>query len=530
MKIHKFSFDQVNQFSKRDKAYANENPSLRPFYKYSVQLDSFPKVIEHKSKEDTNRKVLVDVLKQQYSKLKTSNSVNIQLDKLLNGNTFTIITAHQPSLFTGPLYYIYKIISAINLCKKLKETYPDYNFVPVFITGGEDHDFEEVNHINLFNKKLIWESGEKGSVGEMNTKSLEIVLNELKEILGNSEHATTIFQKIQESHTKNSKYSDAIIEFAHELFQEEGLVILNMNHSNLKRLFIPIIKEEIMDQASFEIVNNEIQNLGKAGFSAQASPRKINFFYLKDQLRERIIKEDRIFKVLNTEISFSEKEMENEIEKYPERFSPNVIVRPLFQEFILPNLAYIGGGGELAYWMERQTQFQHFGINFPMLIRRDSVLWIDKGNYKKMTKLNLSVDDLLKDTEDSIKEFVNEHSEGETSLDQEKNALKRVFENIAEKTTGIEKSLVQRVWAEHAKQLKALEQIETRLIRAEKQKHEVAINQIRSLKEKLFPGNGLQERHDNFLSLYIRYGDTFFNVLLENLDPLEKKFTVILDE
>ena len=530
LQVNRIPFDQVPQLSARDKAYANGDPALRPFYKYEVNIKNFSNVIAAKQKANINRLTLVNVLEQQYQKFDTTQDVLNNVTSLKDDTTFTIITAHQPSLFTGPLYYIYKIVSVINLTKRLKAEYPAYNFVPVFVTGGEDHDFEEVNHMHLFGKTLTWENEEKGSVGMMKTASLAPVLEELKSFMGDKENDQRLFELIHSTHTQHEKYSDAIMAFANELFKEYGLVILNMNQPDLKRLFLPIIKEELLKNPSKDLVEKSQDDLKNAGFKSQAYPREINLFYLKDQLRERIIKENGVFKVLNTDYTFSETEMIAEAENHPERFSPNVITRPLYQEKVIPNLAYIGGGGELAYWMERQSQFAHYGIEFPMLIRRNSVMWIDKGTSKKMTKLNLTIDNVFDDSDSLIKLFIQDQTEGDLSFEQEKNQLRTMFDSMKEKASQIDPTLVKKFEGEYTRQLKSLEQMESRLVRAEKQKNEVSVNQIRALKEKLYPKNGLQERYDNFISFYLKYGDRFIETLMKHLNPLEKGFIVIKEE
>lgn len=263
---HLIPFAEIPQLSGRDKAYADTNAALRPFYKYEVNLEAFAEVIEDKKQNPVNRAVLEDVLKTQYSQLDTTKVVQDNISALANENTFTLITAHQPSLFTGPLYYIYKIISTINLAKKLNEHYADYRFVPVFITGGEDHDFEEVQYTWLFNKKLVWESGESGSVGKMKTATLAPVLAELKDILGNSPNAQHIYELLEKAYTQHKLYADATIQLVNELFKNEGLVVINMSDAQLKRLFIPIIQEEILEQPSQPLVEATIEELEKAGF------------------------------------------------------------------------------------------------------------------------------------------------------------------------------------------------------------------------------------------------------------------------
>lgn len=530
MQIRKLNYENIPLFSSRDKAYIEETLALQPFYKYPVTLESFADVLADKKKEKIDRETLVEVLRRQHNGLNAPVVVNDNIDKLLNENTFTIVTAHQPSLFTGPLYYIFKIISAINLTQKLAATYPAYEFVPIFISSGEDHDFEEVNHLHLFNKTLTWESGETGPVGHMKTESLRPVLEELKSILGESDWASKIYQVIENTHSGKENYARAAFELAHELFKSDGLVVLNTNDAALKKLFTPIIKEEIFEQVSQPLVEATFEELGKAGFPSQATPREINFFYLQKNIRERIVLENEQYKVLNTSLSFSKSEMENEIEEHPERFSPNVIMRPIYQELILPNLAYVGGGGEIAYWLERKSQFAHFGINFPMLVRRDSALWLDGATVKKMNKANLQLEDLWKDTDVLIREYISKFGNVEISLAKERATLQSIFEEIAAKAKTTDPSLEKYVLSEHAKADKSIDQIETRLLRAEKQSNENAISQIRSVKEKLFPNNGLQERYDNFLPYYLKYGEDFFKTLKEHFDPLDKKLKVFIDD
>ncbi len=529
MQIKKIPYSDVPLFSMRDKAYIEEKEELRPFYKYPVNIESFQQVINDKSKDATDRNNLVEVLQKQHAGLDTPTTVLDNIEKLRDSNAFTIVTAHQPSLFTGPLYYVFKIFSAINLAEQLNAKYPDNHFVPVFITSGEDHDFEEVNHLHLFNRTLTWESGQTGPVGNMNTATLKPVLEDLQTILGDREEAKAIFHIIEKTHSTPGPYARSAYELAHELFKDYGLVVLNTNDAALKKSFAPFIKEEILGQVSQPLVDATCEQLEKAGYPSQAMPREINFFYLKDHIRERIVLEDGQYKVLNTDLSFSAAEMETEIEQHPEYFSPNVIMRPIYQELILPNLAYVGGGGEIAYWLERKSQFAHFKLNFPMLVRRDSALWIDGTTYKKMNKADLCIEDLWQDTDQLIRAYIEKNGTIEISLEKERETLQALFEGLAGKAKATDPNLQKFVLAEHAKSRKSIDQIETRLLRAEKQVHENAISQIRSVKEKLFPNNGLQERYDNFLPFYLRYGNTFFQTLKDNFDPLEKKFWVIVE-
>ena len=536
MEITRVPFSHLPMLAKMDKVYAAQESILRKFYQYPVDIQSFKQVIGDKSNDFTHREILVATLKNQYATIiagaARENAIT-HIEKLLSAKTFTVTTAHQPSLFTGPLYFIYKICSTINLAKNLKEHYPDYDFLPVFVIGGEDHDFEEVNNINIFNKKITWNKPDyaKGAVGMMKTDSVRSALDELKAVLGESEAAKRIFDVIEKSYSSFDLYQEATQSLLHALFDKFGLVVLNMNDAALKRLFIPIMKQEILEQPSKALVEKTQSELEALGYKSQAFAREINLFYLTENGRDRIVFDNNTYTTITTDNNMSKiwtkEEILNELESTPQYFSPNVVLRPLFQEVVLPNLAYIGGGGELAYWLERKTQFEYFKVNFPMLVRRNSVLWLDKGSRDKMGKLDIQLLDLVQDTDILIKQYLSRVVEASMSMEAEKKEIEATFAKILNKALSIDPTLEKSVLSEKTKHLQGIDIIEAKLLKAEKHKHETSINQIKALAQKLFPGGGLQERVDNFLPYYIKQGDDFFTILLDNLNPLEQGLIVI---
>lgn len=533
-KTEKFTFEksfldygQISQISSRDRAYVEEEPALRPFYKYDPDFSKFRDIIQDKKGANIDRKLIASVLLEQYQTFNISAKTKVNIDKLLDQDTYTVITAHQPSLFTGPSYFIYKICSVINLSQRLNSDLDNNYIVPVFVTGGEDHDFEEISTAQIFGKKLVWENDVGGSVGKLDTNSLTTVLAELKDILGDKPISQDIYQTIHTAFTKHKSYGQGMRYLVNELFGTYGLIVMDMSDKRLKQAFTPIIEKEIFERKSVGFVQETVERLEAAGYSNQAHPRDINLFYLGDGFRERIIFEDDQYKVNNKQITFTEAEMKAEIQKSPERFSPNVVLRPIYQEYIMPNLAYVGGGGELAYWMERQNQFEHYGINFPMLIRRNSVLIIDKGNEKKLNKLSASLEDLLEEEHLMVAAFLKKHSENEFTLEAQKDAISKVYDDVAASVEKVDKSLVAKVKAERAKHIKSLEGLEGRLKKAEKNKFDTGINQLKGIKSRLFPANNLQERKENFLTFYTRYGESYIEYLVDNLDPFQKGLMVI---
>ncbi len=531
MQVSTIPFSAMPMLAKTDRAYSTNDPLLRPFFQYSADWASFEQVIADKKRQIIDRQTLVKVLKQQYERIAPPISTLSQIEQLKENNTFTVVTAHQPSVFLGPLYFVYKIFSTIHVAKKLQSLYPDNQFIPVFVIGGEDHDFEEISEINIFNKKISWKKPltEGGAVGMMSTASLADALDELKNILGESENSKIIFEKIATAYKNFDIYHDATQALLHSLFGEYGLLVLNMNDIELKHIFKNIIRKELTAQPSKKLVAQTQQDLQNLGFKSQAFAREINLFYMRKNLRERIVAENGIYKALNTDFSWTQSEILAELDEHPEYFSPNVVLRPLYQETILPNLAYIGGGGELAYWLERKAQFAHFGVNFPMLIRRNSFLFVDAASRNRLEKIGITLNDFLTgDTEGgAIRQFLSHQQLTETSLQNEKEMLTKLFDNILQTAKKVDATLEKTVLAEKTKQLQVIEQLENRLTRAEKQKHETTLQQIRALAQKFFPNGGLQERHDNFLPLYLRYGKSFFDTLLELADPFAPEMIVI---
>jgi bacillithiol biosynthesis cysteine-adding enzyme BshC len=523
-------FEQVHQLAKTDLAYATGVEHLVPFYKYDLRHDVFHQIIADKRKQEIPRASLVGVLRDQYSTIPDNEHILSLIDQLADENTFTVTTAHQPSLFLGPLYFVYKAITAINLAEAMQGVIgPAAKILPVFVLGGEDHDIEEVNHIQLFNKHVTWTPDEKGPVGTFSTDSMGDVLSQIDAILGPTEYARTVFEKLKRAYTEQKTFGKGTQALLHELMGRFGLIVLDMNDARLKRHFIPVMEVELKEQVSYRKVVEVAEQLNSLGYKTQATPREINLFYFTGNGRERIIKEGDTYNVLHTDIHFTQEEIITHLHAHPERFSPNVVLRPLYQETILPNLAYVGGGGELAYWLERKSLFDYFGINYPMLVRRNSVLWIDRDSSKKLDRFGFTAAQFFEDIDTLVRQFVENNASGEVSLTTELTKIERVIDRVAEKAFLIDATLENAIRADGVKLKGMVEQWQNRLIRAEKQKHEVTIGQLRTLKEKLFPGGGLQERTENFLPFYLRYSDRFFDILKEKMLPLEHGFIVLED-
>ncbi|HEU4790454.1 MAG TPA: bacillithiol biosynthesis cysteine-adding enzyme BshC, partial [Flavobacterium sp.] len=474
---------------------------------------------------NTKREVLVTVLKNQYSKIPTSDLTKQNIEALSSSDTFTITTGHQLNLFSGPLYFLYKIISTINLTKELKTKYPSQNFVPVYWMATEDHDFEEINYFSFKGKKFHWNRESTGPVGRLSTEGLDDFLEIFALEIGSSTNANTIKKLFEDSYLKHSNLADATRYLANALFGSAGLVILDADNLELKRNFIPYIKDELLNQTSFKAVTETIEKL--KDYSVQVNPREINLFYIEDNLRERIILENGIYKVNHTKIEFTESEILELLESNPEKFSSNVIMRPLYQEVILPNLCYIGGGGEIAYWFELKSFFASAKVTFPILLLRNSVLLATEKQNKKADKLNLTWSDLFTKQASLINRITQKLSDFPIDFTEQKEVLKKQFEVLLELANHTDKSFLGAVKAQETKQTKGLESLEKRLLIAQKRKFHDELQRIIDLQNELFPNQSLQERQANFSEFYLENGERLIPQIMNQLKPLEQNFNII---
>jgi bacillithiol biosynthesis cysteine-adding enzyme BshC len=528
MKITQIPFQKTGFFSKTMHHYLEKNQSIRSFYNNFPDISGFHNQIEEKQKSYRlqSRLTLVDALKNQYNSFEISQKTNENIEALKLQNTFTITTGHQLNLFTGPLYFLYKIISTINLSEELTVKFPEQNFVPVYWMATEDHDFEEINYFNFDGKKVTWNRKDGGAVGRFSMDGLEDVFEVFSNHLGNSKNATYLKNLFSDAYLKHENLADATRFIANSLFAEYGLVIIDGDDIKLKQLFNPFVKEELENQTSFTEVSKTITELEKE-YKIQVNPREINLFYLGDNFRERIIFEDGFYKVNNTDISFSKAEILQEVEKNPKAFSPNVIMRPLFQEVILPNLCYIGGGGEMAYWFELKAYFEKVNIPFPILLLRNSVQVVSEKQANKLKKLAISSEELFLNQYDLLSKKVIENSEIKTDFAEKTLFLQNQFTELKEVAKKTDISFVNAVNAQERKQIKGLENLEKRLLKAERIRQKDLVDRITILQNELLPNQSLEERQRNFSEYYLVYGTSFIKALKGALKPLKLEFTVI---
>lgn len=524
------SFEKTGYFAPIVLDYLNADEKLKSFYAFPPTVEGLKQAAEKRNFTKEKREILVNVLSEQFKKTEIDDaSVDANIKKLLYPNTLTVTTGHQLNIFTGPLYFIYKIISTINLAEKLNSEIKDKNFVPVYWMASEDHDFAEINHVNVYGKRIEWKQDVSGAVGKLETSSFASVIKELENTIGTSKEAKELILLFKECYNNNNSLAEATAKLVHYLFKYKGLIVIDADHPELKKLFSDVIKDELINSKTSDLVNSEAEKL-KKNYKIQVNAREINLFYAKENIRERIVKINDKWKVLETDVEFDENSLLNEIETHPEYFSPNVLLRPLYQETILPNIAYIGGGAEIAYWLELKSVFENYKVDFPVLLLRNSVQWIDERSAGRMKKLNIEIEDLFFEREQLIKKIVSQKFPEEIDIEKQKTKLNSVYDELIKRGKQIDPTLEPSLQADLHRNIKMLEHAQHKIYKAIKRKSKDIIQHVDGLKETLFPNGELQERVENFIPYYIKYGDEFFKQLYENLEPLDFRVVLIKEE
>jgi len=480
-------------------------------------LESFGEAIAAKNFPAEKRAVLHRTLQAQYAGVETSEAVSHNIGSLLSEKTFTVTTGHQLNLFTGPLYFLYKLVSTINLARQLKEAYPEFHFVPVYWMATEDHDFEEINYFKLDGKKYQWTSDQKGAVGDFELD--ESFASFLKEV----PFAPEVFKK---SYQASKTLGEAVRKYVNGLFGEYGLVVVDGNDASLKSLFKSVIVSDLFAHSPFDEARKSTEALEEMGYKSQIFPREINLFYLDKGIRERIERRGEEFQVLNSDIHFSADELRSLIDSHPERFSPNVVLRPLYQEMILPNLAYLGGPAEVVYWLQLKGVFDFFDVPFPVLMPRNFALILNNSVLKKAEKLGMEREDLFADFDVWKKSFVSRQAQIDFTLKEEKQLFTELFHRKAAEAAALEKSLGSAFEAGKVRSLKILDQLAAKLRKAEERRLQVDLDRAQAVLEFAAPGGSPQERVVNMMQFYLSKPDLIED-LIACFDPFDYTMMVL---
>jgi len=513
------------------KKYLEGSKEVLPLMSGFADKQGFEKLLAARRTSVTDRSTLVEVLQQQYDQLRQAGaiideSVASNISSLSSDSTFTVTTGHQLQLAGGPLFFTYKLISAIRLAEELRQQFAPLHVVPIFWLASEDHDMVEINHFNSRGRSYNWPTDYKGPAGKATCNGLDEVWSEVQHSLAGLPFAEELMEMLKDAYKASNNLSLATRLLVNRLFGKFGLVVLDPDDKRLKSEMVEIFKKDLTEQATFHCVNETIKQFSVLD-TPQVKPRTINLFYLSSEGRHRIALENDRYTVLDTTLSFSKEEILTELQQHPEQFSPNVLLRPVYQEKILPNIAYIGGPGETAYWLECKRMFDYFEVTFPILVFRNNLLFIDKSTVGRMAKLGMTDEQLFIEPDTWIREFTERNSELKDPFPSLVESTASAYEKLLLTLTTVDPTLGAAVQAEQQKALKGLAQLKDKWIRAEKRKQETALSQYQRVREQVFPNGHFQERHESLLSYFAQYGPDILETWMQQIRPGDGTLTIL---
>ncbi|NME67488.1 bacillithiol biosynthesis cysteine-adding enzyme BshC [Flammeovirga aprica] len=519
MNTYKIPFETAGLYGKMFLDYLSEKEEIKPLYQHSPQLSSFDQIIENRSDfTDASRQRLVQSLHEQYSKIEDYPSE--QIDLLLDKNTYTIITGHQLNIFTGPLFFVYKIAATINLCKQLKEKYPDKNFIPVYWMATEDHDFEEIASFQLGGRKYTWEHpNASGPVGRLSLEGMDQILDRIKDM-------PALFVN---AYRQSENLTEASRKIVNELFKEFGLVCVDADHKILKEPFREIIKKELFEGVSYQKVTETNAVIEAQGYKTQIYAREINLFYMEDGVRLRLEKTAEGFQTVGGDYKWTSEEMNLLVDESPEKFSPNVVLRPVLQEVLLPNLAYLGGPAEVVYWLQLKSAFDAYNVKYPMVLPRGFCLVLDGHFSEKWRKSGWPLEELLKPKREIEEQLLDTNESVDTDITSELVKIELAYNDILTKASAITPNLKKHVDAEMTRMQKRVQHTQNKLRKEGKRKIQDDIERVLCIRECLLPNNAPQERIVNLIEFWPKNVD-FIPELIGELDPLSFNLNVMVGD
>jgi bacillithiol biosynthesis cysteine-adding enzyme BshC len=522
--------------------YLYEFENVKEFYKYNFRdQDQFQKIFKKiNESERINPSLLKKNLLSQYSGLTTSNKTKKNITLLSKDNTLAVVTGQQLGLLGGPIYTFYKIITTLKLSKHLNDKYDDYNFVPVFWMEGDDHDFNEVRSINVIGtantiknigyKEQIDPDDAKKSVGTLELDdALDEFFNVLDDNLRQTDFKDPLLSSLKNYYSIGKTFTTSFRELIHALFDEYGLVILNPSDKKVKEILKPVFKKEIIDfREHTEKLVNVSARLEEV-YHAQVKVKPVNLFYSTDDGRYSIEPVENEFRLKRKRISFTQEEILEKVDKESERFSPNVLLRPICQDFLLPTAFYVGGPSEISYFAQVTPLYEFYKLQTPVIYPRSSATLLESNINKTLEKYDISFNDIFMGADELKKKVVDSLTENNVDdvFSETEKEVELAIDRLRERLYDVDKTIADTSKKYRSKIFNSLNELKGKAEQAQNQKFEVTLRQMDRASTMLFPSNNLQERELNYTYFANKYGEGFLKRLYDDLNTDKFEHQVI---
>jgi bacillithiol biosynthesis cysteine-adding enzyme BshC len=510
-------FDRLPGFPDLFRRYAaGDEAALRFFAHDPWDASARAEVARAAADLDRDRTTLADVLAEQNAGWGNEDAaVRSSIDALRSPDGVAVVTGQQLGLFGGPLYTVYKAVTAVQLARQMAEE-TGRAVVPVFWLAGEDHDFDEVRATVVLSgndpvRVALPEDDARTPVGRRELgDDVAGAVDALAEALRETEFSPELMEAVRAAYRPGATMRDAFARLMRHLFAGSGLVFCSPDDARLKRLVADVFRHEIEHhEETLERLTATSDDLDAAGFHRQVTPLPVNLFLMEDEGRFTVDPaEGGGFELRGLDRSYSKDELLALLDAEPERFSPNVVLRPILEDRLLPTAAYVAGPGEASYYAQLRGVYDLFDVPMPVVYPRASVTLVESKVQNVLDQYDLSVDDFGGDIETLLRRLVIELSEHDVEgafgdatrqLHETVNALKSVAADV-------DATLGKSADALRAALQNELAGLRDRVVRAEKRNHEVVRERLGKAAAGLYPTGTLQERLLSPLYVLNKYG------------------------
>jgi len=510
-----YEFKNVAEFYEND--FRNKDNYLKIFKTISEKKGQIPSEVS-------------DIISRQYLNLNPSQITQENIKKLSDKKTLAIVTGQQLGILGGPLYTFYKIITAIKLSQFLSERYNDYNFVPVFWLEADDHDFNEVRNVKVVDqsndlqtiayKEEIEEDDLRQSVGTINLESsINDFFEKINSTLLQTDFKTANIDKLKNIYKEGRTFKDAFRDIIFNYFDEHGLVIFDPQDTEVKKILKPVFKKEITDfrvhTEKLVLVSATLEEL----YHAQVKVKPVNLFLRVDGGRYSIEPVENEYRLKRKRKSFTQDQLLELLENEPDRFSPNVLLRPICQDYLFPTAFYVGGPSEISYFAQLKPLYEFYNIPQPVIYPRSSATILEKSISNSLEKYFVLINDIFIDVENVKKKIIN--SIEESSVDEMFGGITKQidtsFDQLKEKLIDLDKTIADSSNRYRDKILNNLNELKSKAEKAQQKKYEVTLRQIDRAAVHLFPNSNLQEREINYIYFANKYGEDILKKIFEEL-------------
>lgn len=522
--------------------YVYEFDKVKDFYIYNFrnQDEYARKFSEITSSKRIFPETLSKILFNQYADVNSSKRTISNINYLGQQNSVAIVTGQQLTIFGGPLYTFYKIITAIKLCIQLKDKFVDYNFIPVFWLEGDDHDFNEVRSINIFNNdneiqkieylNAVDNSMELGSVGNLLLeKEIELTLQKLKDSLRNTEFTEELISFLSKTYKSGNSFKKSFKHLLMKIFDEYGLVIIDPQDVELKKLLIPIFESELINYREHTQTILKRSALLEEKYHAQVKVKPINIFLIDDSKRFLIEPDENGYKLKNRRKKFSKEEILNLLYQQPELFSPNVLLRPLCQDYILPTAFYVGGPSEISYFAQLIPYYSKLNIIQPFIYPRASITLVEKNIKSLLDKYQINLLNIFQNGKQIIPDIIasSENIDTNKFIREALIESQTLFEKLNNNLSSIDPSIAKIIEKLSEKNKQSIESLKSKLDSIILKKNEIIDRQLNKIFSNIIPNNNLQEREINFTYYFNKYGKDLINFLFNEVSTTKFEHQVL---